>query len=267
MWIDSHCHLTHPKISDIGTIEDIVKQASQSGVDGMLTICCRISDEFSYVLETAKRFQNVWCTVGTHPHEASSPAEMNISQDHLIKLAQSDPKIIGIGESGLDYFYKHSTPEDQEKSLRKHIRACIESGLPLVVHARDADEDIIRVIREEGQGSNLTGVMHCFSSGRIMAEAALDLGFYISFSGILTFKSATELQEIARNVPLDRILIETDAPYLAPVPYRGKINQPAYVGETGRFLAKIKNMDEKNISTYCKNNFFYLFKKAKMATG
>jgi TatD DNase family protein len=140
-------------------------------------------------------------------------------------------------------------PRIRTKSFRKHIRACIESDLPLVVHARDADEDIIRTIREEGAGSNLAGVMHCFSSGRAMAEAALELGFYISFSGILTFKSAIELQDIARTVPLDRVLVETDAPYLAPVPHRGKTNQPAYVGETGKFLAQLHQINEENNRT------------------
>ncbi|MCE7886077.1 MAG: TatD family deoxyribonuclease [Alphaproteobacteria bacterium PRO2] len=262
MWIDSHCHLNHSKIAEIGTPETLVTNARAAGVDGMLTICCRISDEFPEVLATAKKFDNVWCTIGTHPHDAGKPDELAVTRDKLVALAKSDSKIVGIGESGLDYFYKHSSPEDQDKSFRKHIRACIESDLPLVVHARDADEDIIRTIKEEGAGSNLTGVMHCFSSGRAMAEAALELGFYISFSGILTFKSATELQDIARNVPLDRVLVETDAPYLAPVPHRGKTNQPAYVGETGKYLAHLHQINEETIAKNCKNNFFTLFKRA-----
>ncbi len=263
MWIDSHCHLNHAKLAELGTPETIVKNAAENGIDGMLTICCRMADEFPEVLATAKKFENVWCTVGTHPHDAGKPGEIAITQDQLVALAKSDSKIVGIGETGLDYFYKHSTPGDQQTSFRKHIRACIESDQPMVVHARDADEDIIRIIREEGAGSNLTGVMHCFSSGRAMAEQALELGFYISFSGIVTFKSATELQDIAKTVPLDRILVETDAPYLAPVPHRGQTNQPAYVMNTGRQLAALHNISEENMAKHCKNNFFTLFKKAK----
>ncbi len=264
MWIDSHCHLNHPKLADLGPPETVVRNAQENGVEGMLTICCRIADEFPDVLATAQKFDNVWCTVGTHPHDAGKPGEMAVTQDQIVALTQSDPKIVGIGESGLDYFYKNSSPEDQQESFRKHIRACIEADLPLVVHARDADDDIIRIIREESTGAQLTGVMHCFSSSRAMAEQALELGFYISFSGILTFKGATELQDIAKTIPLDRVLVETDAPYLAPVPYRGKTNQPSYVGETGRQLAKLHNKSEENIATYCKNNFFNLFKKARI---
>jgi TatD DNase family protein len=262
MWIDSHCHLNHAKLAEIGSPESIVRTANDNGVEGLLTICCRIADEFSEVLATAKKFPNVWCTIGTHPHEASKPAEMAITQDQLVKLALSDPKIIGIGETGLDYFYKHSTPEDQAVSFRKHIRACIESDMPMVVHARDADEDIIRIIREENSSQKLRGVMHCFSSGRKMAEEALEIGFYISFSGIVTFKTATELQDIAKTVPLDRILIETDAPYLAPVPYRGKTNQPAYVTNTGKQLAALHQISEEEVATHSKQNFFNLFRRA-----
>lgn len=262
MWIDSHCHLNHPKIEELGTPEQLVKAANNAGVEGMVNICCRVADEFPTILATAHRFHNVWCTIGTHPHDASKPAELAITQDELVRLAKSDPKIIGIGESGLDYFYKLSDPADQHTSFRKHIRACLEADLPLVVHARDADKDIIRVIHEEGQG-HLTGVMHCFTGGPTMAEAALELGFYISFSGIVTFKSATDLQAIARTVPLDRFLIETDAPYLAPTPHRGQTNQPAYVAETGRYLAHLHNVEEKKIADHSKENFFRLFKNAQ----
>ena len=230
----------------------------------MLTICCRIADEFPEVLATAKKFSNVWCTVGTHPHDASKPGELAITQDRLVKLAKSDPKIVGIGETGLDYFYKHSTPEDQQLSFRKHIRACIETDMPMVVHARDADEDIIRIIREENGSGKLRGVMHCFSSGRKMAEEALDLGFYISFSGIVTFKTATELHDIAKTIPLNRVLVETDAPYLAPTPHRGKINQPAYVINTGKQLAKLHNITEEKVAAHSKENFFNLFSRAKL---
>lgn len=264
MWIDSHCHLNHPKLAEIGSPDEIVKNANANGVEGMLTICCRISDEFPEVLATAQRFKNVWCTVGTHPHDASKPGELAITQDQLVKIAKSDSKIIGIGETGLDYFYKHSTIENQQTSFRKHIQACIEADIPMVVHARDADEDIIRIIREENSSGKLRGVMHCFSSGRKMAEEALELGFYISFSGIVTFKTALELQDIAKTIPLNRILVETDAPYLAPTPHRGKTNQPAYVINTGKQLAKLHNISETEIAGYSKQNFFTLFNRAKI---
>lgn len=241
MYIDSHCHLNHAKIQSSGSPEEIIADAAANGVEGMLTICCRISEDFPEILKIARNNKNVWCTIGTHPHDAGLEAEKAISQEKLVELANSDPNIIGIGESGLDYYYDNSPRPDQQESFRRHIRACLETGLPLVVHARDADEDIARIIREENNG-RLTGVMHCFSSGRRLAEEALDFGFYISFSGIVTFKKATELQDIARIVPLDRILIETDAPYLAPEPHRGKTNVPAYVAHTCAFLAQLKDI-------------------------
>jgi TatD DNase family protein len=264
MWIDSHCHLEHEKIKPLGTPEEIVQNAKQAGVDGMLSICCRVADEFPHILSTAKKFDNVWCTIGTHPHDAGKEAEKAITLDQLIKLANSDEKIIGIGESGLDYYYNNSSHEDQQGSFRKHIRACIETDLPLVVHARDADEDIIKIIREEGAGQGLRGVMHCFSSGRKMAEEALEEGFYISFSGIVTFKQAEELRSIAKDIPLERILVETDAPYLAPGPHRGKVNQPAYVIHTGALLAELISINTEDFARQTKDNFFSLFNKAKL---
>jgi len=264
-YIDSHCHLNHKRLSNIGSPSDIVARANAVGVDGMLTICCRINDEFPEVLGVAQAHKNVWCTIGTHPHEASDAAEKAITQDQLVKLASSDPKIIGIGESGLDYFYKNSDVADQQKSFRKHIRACIETDLPLIVHARDADKDTMRIIREEGAGTRLKGLMHCFSSGRAMGEDALDFGFYISFSGILTFAKSVELQDFAKAVPLDRMLIETDAPYLAPEPYRGKINEPAFVKYTSGKLAKLRELDEDTMAQQSSDNFFRLFDRAHLA--
>lgn len=264
MWIDSHCHLDHERNADGDAPAAIVARAKAAGVDGMLSINCQIAAEFDALLGLVKPLDNVWCSIGTHPHDAGLPAEKAITQERLVQLANSDDKIIGIGESGLDFFYNHSTPEDQESSFRKHIRACIETDLPLIVHARDADEDIIRVIREENGGNpQVRGVMHCFSSGPLLAEKALEEGFYISFSGIVTFKKSKELQDIAKTVPLDRILVETDAPFLAPEPYRGKTNEPAFVGQTGKYLANLLNLDEETMATHSKNNFFSLFNKAK----
>lgn len=262
--IDSHCHLNHKNIEGAGSPGDIMALAHAAGVPGALTVCCRISEEFEDILNIARANKNVWCTVGTHPHDAGMDAEKNITLEKLIALANADTKVIGIGESGLDYYYNHSDHAAQGESFRKHIRASIATGLPLVVHARDADDDIIKILREEGAGTNprLKGVMHCFSSTRKMAEDAVSIGFYISFSGILTFKKAQELRDIARDIPMDRILVETDSPFLAPEPYRGRINQPAHIIETVRVLANIKKLDERGAVACCNENFFQLFDRA-----
>lgn len=264
MLIDSHCHLNHKRLLNAGGHGEVVARARAAGVGGMLTICCRIAEEFEEVLGIARAYDGVWCTVGTHPHDAGQESERACTQADLVRLARSDPKIVGIGESGLDYFYKHSEPEAQQESFRKHIRACVETGLPLVVHARDADADIIRILREEGQGTDLQGVMHCFSSSRKMGEEALALGFYISFSGMVTFpKKSDELRDFARAVPADRILVETDAPYLAPEPHRGHINESAFVCYTARLLAELRAVSEEDFSTRTTENFFRLFDRAK----
>lgn len=262
MWIDSHCHLTHERFEQDSTAQELVQRAGQAGVAGMVNISCQITGDFPQVLATAQKFDNVWCSVGTHPHDAGQDSEKIISQSRLVELARSSPKIIGIGETGLDYYYDNSPREDQHESFRKHIRACIETDLPLIVHSRDAEADTMRLIREEGAGTNLSGVMHCFSSGPKLAEDALDFGFYLSFSGIVTFKKAVELQDIAKNTPLDRILVETDAPFLAPEPYRGKLNEPAYVTRTGQFLAGLKGKSEAEMARVTTENFYQLFQRA-----
>jgi len=265
MWIDSHCHLTHEKFG-AETPENLVARALEANVTGMLCINCRIVEEFPTILATAQQFDPVWCTVGTHPHEASRSDEMAVTVDQIVDLCDKHPEIIGIGETGLDCYYDKSDRGDQALSFRKHIQACLEADLPMIVHARDADEDIIRIIKEENPNGRLRGVMHCFSSGRKMAMDALELGFYISFSGIVTFKSATELQGIARDIPLNRILVETDAPYLAPTPYRGQQNEPAYVVHTGQKLAELHEATTEVIAAATTQNFFDLFTKAKQAT-
>lgn len=265
MWIDSHCHLNHPNIKEKGTPSQLIKNAKGEGVSGMLTISCRISEEYQTLVDIAEAHENVWCTVGTHPHDAGKEEEKAISLTELIRYVQSHPKIIGIGESGLDYHYNYAPVDDQKESFRKHIRACIETNLPLIVHAREADKDIMQIIREEGAGTSLKGVMHCFSSGSQMAEEALDFGFYLSFSGILTFKKATALHDIAKNTPLDRLLVETDAPFLAPEPYRGKVNEPALVKHTGAFLAGLKDKSVEEMAKITSQNFFTLFDKAGKA--
>ncbi len=263
MWIDSHCHLNFPKIKDIGTADTLVRIAKEGGVDGLVTICCRLSEELDDLLEIVNNNENVWCTIGTHPHDAGLEAEKAYSQQDIMKIAQSHDKIIGIGETGLDYFYDNSPREDQKESFIKHIYACIEANVPMVVHTRDAEKDTADIMKNEGKGGELKGVMHCFSSERWLAEEALDMGFYISFSGMVTFKKADELREIAKIIPLDRVLIETDAPFLAPVPHRGKINQPSYVAHTGAFLADLYGLSTEEFAKITTDNFYRLFTKAK----
>ncbi len=265
MWIDSHCHLDHNRFLNLGGGSEIVSRAQAQDVSGMLSINCEIAAEFDELLDLVKPQKNVWCTIGTHPHDSGVEAEKNITLEQLCRKALSHEKVVGIGESGLDYFYKNSPVDDQQASFRKHIRACIETDMPLVIHARDADEDIIRIVREEAgkdNQKNLRGVFHCFSSGAELARQGVDFGFYVSFSGILTFKKSTELRDIAKNVPLDRLLVETDAPFLAPEPHRKEMNEPKYVPFTGQVLADIHNLTSKEMAEQTKNNFFDLFTKA-----
>lgn len=263
MWIDSHCHLDDPKLAGTEGAGAAVTRARAAGVEGMLTISCRVSDSFPRILDIARAHDGVWCTIGTHPHEAGDSAEQAISESDLTARALSDPKIVGIGEAGLDYFYNHASPEDQKTVFRRQLRVARETDLPIVVHARDADEDMIAMLRAESGGGVLRGVLHCFSSGRNLALAALEMGFFISFSGIVTFPKSEDLRAIARDIPLDRVLVETDAPYLAPVPLRGKVNEPAYVVHTGRFLADFYGWTESDFAARTRENFFRLFDRAK----
>ena len=263
MLIDSHCHLNHKRLLNIGTPDVIVARAREAGIDGLLTINCRIHDEFDEVLGIANQFENVWCSVGTHPHDAGDENEKKFTAADIVAKARANDKVIGIGETGLDYFYKHSPPEDQHENFRKHIRASLESGLPLIVHAREADDDIIRILREEGGGGKLKGVLHCFSSTRKLGEEALDFGFYISLSGMVTFKKSADLQEFTKDIPLDRLMVETDAPYLAPEPHRGHINEPAFTVHTARMVAGLKSISEEQLAAATTDNFFRLFSKAK----
>lgn len=263
MWIDSHCHLNHRNNGEGDSPSDIIKRANDAGVEGMQTICCRIAEEMDELLEVANTHDNVWCSIGTHPHDAGNEEEKDITVDDIItKVARYD-KIIGIGEAGLDYFYNHASKEDQHAMFRKHIRIAKETGLPLIIHTRDAEEDTINILRDEGACDGHTKIlMHCFSSNKTLAQQSIDEGFYISFSGMITFKKNDELREIARSVPLDRLLIETDAPYLAPMPHRGKTNEPAFVTHTGQFMADIYNLTEAELAQHTKDNFFTLFDKA-----
>ncbi len=266
MWIDSHCHLDHDRFIKLGGPEEIVARAKAMQTDGMLSINCEIATEFDDLLNTVKPMENIWCSIGTHPHDSGLEAEKAITVEQLCEKALSHEKVVGIGESGLDYFYKNSPIEDQQASFRKHINACIETDMPLIIHARDADEDIIRIMHEEAGNNNqrnLKGVFHCFSSGAELARQGLDFGFYLSFSGILTFKKSLELKDIAKNAPLDRLLVETDAPFLTPEPHRKEMNEPKYVSFTGQVLADIHNKTSKEMALITKENFFNLFSRAR----
>ena len=253
MLVDSHCHLDFAEFAE--ERDAVVARAHAAGVGTMLTIGTRL-DEFPGVRAIAEAYPDIWCSVGVHPHEAADHAAL--TAPGLAALA-AHPRVVGIGETGLDYHYDHSPREVQERVFRTHIAASRESGLPLIIHAREADDAVARVLRDERPPP---GVLHCFSSGRTLAEAALELGFYISLSGIVTFKNAEELRAIVRDVPLERLLVETDAPYLAPVPYRGRRNEPAYVAATANAVAALKGLEPEELAAATTANFFRLFGKA-----
>ena len=257
MLVDSHCHLDY--LARDGDLDAVVGRARAAGVCRMLTICTKVS-EFDTILAIARRYDDVWCTVGIHPHEAE--AEPAVTAERLVALTQ-DPRVAGIGETGLDYFYEHSPREEQQASFRAHIAAARASGLPLIVHTRDADEDTAAILEAEYAKGAFTGVIHCFSTGRELAERAVALGFYISLSGILTFKKAEALRETAAALPADRLLVETDAPYLAPVPLRGKPNEPSYVVHTAAALARLRGVGLNEIETSTSDNFFRLFQRVQ----
>lgn len=255
MFIDSHCHLNYK-----GLVEDqanVLDRSRAAGVDLMLNIATRES-EWDAVLDTAVRESDVWATVGIHPHEADEHPHVDTAK--LVERA-AHPRVVGIGETGLDYYYDHSDRERQQKSFRSHIAACRETGLPLIVHTRDAEEDTIRIMREEMEQGAYSGVIHCFTASGAFADAAMALGFYISISGIVTFKNARDLQETAARLPLDRLLVETDSPFLAPVPHRGKPCEPAYVADTARFLASLRGESVEQLAAATSANFRTLFAK------
>lgn len=255
MLADSHCHLNYKGLAE--EQQAVLQRARARGVTAMLNIATRES-EWDDVLATAEREPDVWATVGIHPHEADQHPHVDTAK--LVARARH-PRIVGIGETGLDYFYDHSDREQQQSSFRAHIAAAREAAVPIVVHTREAEEDTAKILREElGKGA-FAGVIHCFTGTRAFAEIALDLGFYISISGIVTFKSARDLQETAAQLPLDRLLIETDAPFLAPVPHRGKTGEPAYVADTAAFLANLRGEEVEQLQQVTARNFHRLFAK------
>lgn len=257
MLVDSHCHLDFPDFKD--ELDGVVERARAVGVTTMLTICTQLS-RFDQVRHIAARFDHIYCTIGVHPHEVTQ--EGGASTTDLMDFAK-DPKVIGIGETGLDYYYEHSPREAQKRSFRCHIAAARETGLPLIVHSRDAEDDTADILRSEMAEGDFGGVMHCFSSRQPLAQAAIELGLYISISGIVTFKNAHELRSIVAEIPLDRLIVETDAPYLAPMPNRGKRNEPAFVVHTAERVAEIKGVSLQELARITSDNFFALFAKAQ----
>ncbi|RDJ20340.1 TatD family deoxyribonuclease [Bosea caraganae] len=236
MLIDTHCHLDFPDFAE--DLAGYVARAEAAGVKRMVTISTRVA-RFEAYRTIAERFPAVWCSVGTHPHNAHE--ELDVSAEQLAKLSEH-PRCVAIGEAGLDYHYDKSPREAQAQGFRTHIAAARMTQLPLVIHARQADEDVIAILREEMAKGAFPAILHCFTAGPELARVGVELGLYVSFSGILTFKTSEDLRRIAAAVPLDRLLVETDAPYLAPVPFRGKQNQPAYVVETAKTLAEVRGM-------------------------
>lgn len=261
MFVDSHCHLNDPQMKS--DLAEILQRAKALEVGCMLTISTELKEADDLEL-LSNTYPQIYHTVGVHPHEVDKEGVPSV--DSLLTKLQH-PKAVGIGETGLDYYYEHSDRMAQQQSFRHHIQAMKETGLPLVIHSRNAEEDILVLLKEEAvQDFKNPGVIHCFSGTKEFAKATLDLGFYISLSGILTFKNADELREIAKTVPLDRLLIETDAPYLAPIPHRGKRNEPSFVVHTAEKLAELKSVPVKTIQETTTHNFFTLFAKANRKT-
>ncbi|ESZ55087.1 TatD family hydrolase [Mesorhizobium sp. C120A] len=261
MLVDSHCHLDFPDFTEERAA--IVARAKAAGIGHMVTISTRVK-RFAQVLEIAESFDEIYCSVGTHPHNAGE--ELDVTAEDLVRLS-AHPKVVAIGEAGLDYFYDKAPRDAQAQGFRTHIAAARETGLPLVIHSRDADDDMAAILEDETGKGAFPFILHCFSSGRRLAEVGVALGGYVSFSGILTFKNSADLRAIAADVPHARLLVETDAPYLAPVPFRGKRNEPAYVAHTAKVLAETVGVGEAEIATLTTANFFRLFGKMPRPAG
>jgi TatD DNase family protein len=255
MLVDSHCHLDFPDFA--AERAAVVARAKAAGIGRITTISTRVK-KLPQIIAIAEEFPEIFCSVGTHPHNAHE--ELDIDAKTLVALSKH-PKIVAIGEAGLDYHYDNSPRDAQAQSFRQHIAAARETGLPLVIHSRDCDVDMTAILREESGKGAFPAVLHCFTGGRDLAFAAIALGHYVSFTGILTFKRSEDLRAIAADLPADRILVETDAPYLAPLPYRGKRNEPAYVVETAKVLADVRKVTPEDLARQTTENFFRLFNK------
>ena len=261
MLIDSHCHLDFPEFA--AELPDVIARAHAAGVGRMITISTRVA-KYDVYRAIAEAQEAVWFSVGTHPHQAHE--EPDVSVEQLVALA-SHPRCVAIGEAGLDYHYDKSPRDVAEVVFRRHIEAARRTGLPLVIHSRDADEDMARILRDEMGKGAFTALLHCFTSGRELAMTGLELGLYVSFSGVLTFKNSQELRDLVRDVPLDRLLVETDAPFLAPVPHRGKRNEPSFVAETARVLAQAKGVSFSEVAEKTTANVLRAFTKMPPVTA
>jgi len=256
MLVDSHCHLNYPGLAE--RQEEVLGSARARDVGAFLNISTRQS-EWGEILATAERHPDVWASIGVHPHEADAHPDLGASA--LVEAARH-PRVVGIGECGLDYFYDKSDRQAQRQRFEAHIDAARQSGLPLIVHTREAEEDTAEILARAVREGGVTGVLHCFTSSAELARKALDVGFFISLSGIVTFKNARDLQETARHVPLDRLLVETDAPFLAPVPNRGKTCEPAFVADTASFVAELRGEPLERLGEATTDNFYRLFHRA-----
>lgn len=259
MLIDSHCHLDFDVLS--ADLDGVIARMGAAGVSGCVTISTRV-EQFAKLTVIAEAYDNVWCSIGTHPHNADE--ELHIQTEDLVRLAEH-PRCVAIGEAGLDYHYDNAPRDAQETGFRRHIAAARKTGLPLVIHSRSADDDMIKILEEETGKGAFPFVLHCFSSGAELARRGLALGGYVSFSGILTFNNAQEIRDVAAFVPLDRMLVETDAPYLAPVPHRGQSNEPAFVRHTAEKLAELRGLELEALAAQTTTNFGRLFSKTGVA--
>lgn len=255
MLVDSHCHLDFPELGD--ELDAVLARAREAGVELMVTISTRVA-QFDKLKAIVEAHDNVFCSIGTHPHNAAE--EPDVTVEELVEIARH-PKVVAIGEAGLDYHYDNSPRDVQKKVFRTHIAAARETGLPLVIHAREADADVARILEEETKAGAFPFVLHCFTSGPDLAHCGLALGGYLSFSGVLTFKSANALRDIALAIPYDRVLVETDAPYLAPEPFRGRTNEPSFVVYTAARLANVRGVSDAEMARFTTDNFFRLFHK------
>jgi TatD DNase family protein len=257
VFVDSHCHLDFPEFAP--EIDAVIARATAAGVTELVTISTKRST-LPAVVAIAERYPQIYCSVGVHPHEAEE--ESDVTLEELLRYAEH-PKAVGIGETGLDFYYEHSPRAEQEAVFRTHIAAARETKLPLIIHTRDAEAETARIIQDEMRKGAFTGLIHCFTASAGFAAAMLEEGLYISFSGIVTFKKADALKAVVKDVPIDRLLIETDAPYLAPVPFRGKRNEPSYVVQTAREIARLKEVSEDDIGRQTTENFRRLFTRAQ----
>ena len=257
MLVDSHCHLNFPALQN--QISTILDNANNADVQHLLTVCTKLN-EFNDILKLTQDHPNISCSVGIHPNDAKTFSKQDIN---YINDAVKNDKVVAIGETGLDYYYENSDREKQKESFEAHINIAQKSKLPIIIHTRDAEEDTQKILSEQMQKQEFSGVMHCFTSSYELAKVSLDLGMYISISGIVTFKNAEDLRQTVKKIPLDRLLIETDSPYLAPVPKRGKTNEPAYVKYVAEFLANYLGKNYEEFSSITTNNFYRLFNKIK----